>query len=289
VLSGRLGLEGARIPHADRYGLLWLERGNLTVKDGTLRFAGAGGEGMDAGVYDIPYQTISMLLLGPGTTVSHDVFRLAARHGLCLTAVGEDGVRLYTAPPSGPDESALARRQAVLWADPDQRNLVARRMYALRLGEMPPARDISALRGIEGARMRETYRLLARRYGLSWSGRKYDRKNPEATDTVNMAINHASVAVRSAAAIAVASVGAIAQLGFIHEDSGMAFTLDISDLFRDSFILPIAFEAVKTAPKDSLIERQVRRLAGETFQRRQLIPEMIEAIKGLINPERKAG
>jgi CRISPR-associated protein Cas1 len=264
--------------------LLWLEHGNLTVKDGTLRFASAGGGGLDAGVHDIPYQTISMLLLGPGTTVSHDVFRLAARHGLCLTAVGEGGVRLYTAPPIGPDESALARRQVLLWADPDERNRVARRMYALRLGETLPARDISALRGIEGARMRETYKLLAQRYGLPWSGRKYSRKNPEATDTLNMAINHASVAVRSAAAIAVASVGAIPQLGFIHEDSGIAFTLDISDLFRDSFILPIAFEAVKATPDESRLESQVRRLAGETFQRRRLIPEMIEAVKSLLNP-----
>jgi CRISPR-associated protein Cas1 len=282
MLSGRLGLEGARIPHADRYGLLWLERGNLTVKDGTLRFASAGGGGLDAGVFDIPYQTLSLLLLGPGTTVSHDVFRLAARHGLCLTAVGEGGVRMYTAPPIGPDESALARRQALLWADPDERNRVARRMYALRLGENPPVRDIAALRGIEGARMRETYKLMARRFGVPWSGRNYDRQHPETTDTVNMAINHASVAVRSAASIAVASVGAIPQLGFIHEDSGMAFSLDIADLFRDTFTLPIAFEAVKTLPEDIQLEGRVRRLAGSVFQKRQIIPTMIETIKSIL-------
>jgi CRISPR-associated protein Cas1 len=282
MLNGRLGLESARVPHADRYGLLWLERGNLTVKDGTLRFASAGGGGLDAGVFDIPYQTVSMLLLGPGATVSHDVFRLAARHGLCLTAVGEGGVRLYTAPPTGPDASALARRQALLWADPDERNRVARRMYAQRLGENLPARDIAALRGIEGARMRETYRLLAKRYAVPWCGRKYDRQNPEATDTVNMAVNHASAAVRSAAAIAVASVGAIPQLGFIHEDSGMAFSLDVADLFRDTFTLPIAFEAVKMQPEDIPLEGRVRRLAGSVFQKKQIIPAMIEAIKSIL-------
>ena len=38
MLRGRLGLETARIPHADRHGLLWLSRGALTVRDGTLRF-----------------------------------------------------------------------------------------------------------------------------------------------------------------------------------------------------------------------------------------------------------
>jgi CRISPR-associated protein Cas1 len=38
MLKGRLGLETARIPHADRAGLLWLSRGALTARDGTLSF-----------------------------------------------------------------------------------------------------------------------------------------------------------------------------------------------------------------------------------------------------------
>ena len=38
MLKGRLGLETARIPHADRSGLLWLSRGALTARDGTLSF-----------------------------------------------------------------------------------------------------------------------------------------------------------------------------------------------------------------------------------------------------------
>ena len=41
-----------------------------------------------------------MILLGPGSTVSHDALRLLARHGTVLAAVGEDGVRFYTAPIS---------------------------------------------------------------------------------------------------------------------------------------------------------------------------------------------
>lgn len=38
MLKGRLGLEKARIPHADRHGLLWLSRGELCVIDGCLHF-----------------------------------------------------------------------------------------------------------------------------------------------------------------------------------------------------------------------------------------------------------
>ena len=103
MLRGRLGLETARIPHADRHGLLWLSRGALAVRDGTLRFERQSGpdadSSLDAGEYGIPFQSLSMILLGPGSTVSHDALRLMARHGTALVAVGEDGVRCYTAPP----------------------------------------------------------------------------------------------------------------------------------------------------------------------------------------------
>jgi len=76
MLRGRLGLETARVPHADRHGLLWLSRGALTVRDGTLRFERKEPQDHDSGLspgdYGIPFQAISLILLGPGSTVSHD-------------------------------------------------------------------------------------------------------------------------------------------------------------------------------------------------------------------------
>ena len=91
MLVGRLGLETARLPHADRHGLISLDRGRLTVEDGCLTFDCAGGGGTPAGRYGLPHQSVSLVLLGPGSTVSHDALRLLARHGVGLAAVGEDG------------------------------------------------------------------------------------------------------------------------------------------------------------------------------------------------------
>ena len=288
MLKGRLGLETARIPHADRHGLLWLSRGALTVRDGTLRFERQappdGTTPLDMGEYGIPFQSLSMILLGPGSTVSHDALRLMARHGTALVAVGEDGVRCYTAPPLRPDTSAVARRQVRAWYDAEgQRITVARKMYALRLGEVLPHRGLDALRGIEGARMKQTYRILADQYGIRWRGRRYDRSNPLAADIPNQAINHASVAVTSAAVIAVTAVGAIPQLGFIHERSGEAFALDIADLFRDTVLVPAAFKSARTViDKPTLnIERVTRRTTGDLLRSRRVIPKMIERIKSL--------
>lgn len=288
MLRGRLGLETARIPHADRHGLLWLSRGALTVRDGTLRFQRDSPPDatspLEDGNYGIPFQTLSMILLGPGSTVSHDALRLMARHGTALVAVGEDGVRCYAAPPLMPDTSETARRQMRAWGDAGgSRITVARKMYAMRLGELVPHTDIDILRGIEGARMRQTYKNLAQQYGIPWQGRRYDRKNPLAADIPNQAINHASVAVTSAAVIAVMALGAIPQLGFIHEHSGDAFALDIADLFRDTVLLPAAFKSAKAALADPNIdiERHTRRTTGETLRTQRVVPKMIDRIKKL--------
>ncbi len=290
VLKGRLGLETARVPHADRHGLMWLERGRLAVEDGNLVFTTAGNDKLEAGAYEIPFQQVSCLLLGPGTVISHDALRLLARQQTGVLAVGSKGIRLYASSmPFGPDRSALARKQAILWSDKESRINIVRKMYKYRFGEPLPdyARDIASLRGIEGKRIKKVYERLAQQYGIEWKGRRFDRNNPEEDDNINKAINHATTATYAAAQIAVAITGTIPQLGFIHESSGRAFALDIADLFRSTVSLPIAFQAAKqiSEGKGDDIESQTRKLAGKTFQKENVIPNMIDQIKTILEPD----
>lgn len=268
----------------ERHGLLWLSKGRLYVSEGTLRFQTAGGEDFDAGDYAIPYQSVSMILAGPGTSITHDVLRILARHGTLLAAVGEGGVKFYTAPPMGQGRSDVARAHARLWADEDSRLFVARRMYAIRFGEVLPHRNISALRGMEGGRLKRLYEIIAQKYGVTWKGRRYDRQNPLAADLPNQAINHAATFVEAAADIAVAAVGALPPLGFIHEDSSNAFTLDIADLWRTEVTLPLAFSVAARVEKNPLLklERELRFEAARWFRKHKLIPSMIERIKELL-------
>ena len=102
MLVGTSGLEKARIPHADRHGLLWLERGRLEVEDGCLRFITAGGATGPLATIRIPHQSVSLILLGPGSSITHDALRLLASHGTALAAIGAGGVRFYTAQPLVP-------------------------------------------------------------------------------------------------------------------------------------------------------------------------------------------
>lgn len=290
-LSGRLGLSGSRIPHTDRHGLLWLSRGRLSVEDGTLRFVCSASEDLAAGDYAIPYQGLSMILLGPGCSITHDVLRVLARHGTLLAAIGGGGTKFYTAPPMGQGRSATARRHAALWANESGRLHMARRMYAFRFGRVLPHRDIAVLRGIEGGRVKEMYRIEAERFGISWKGRRYDRSNPMAADVPNQAINHAATFVESAADIAVAATGALPPLGFIHEESSNAFTLDIADLYRAELTVPLAFQAARKVLDNPTLsmERTLRRDAAAEFRKRQLVPKMIDRIKELLDADDDGG
>ena len=292
MLKGRLGLETARVPQADRHGLMWLGKGRLMVQDGVLHFLTKGDGDLPAGDYTIPFQFLSCIALQPGTSVTHDALRLLARHGTGLLAVGGTGIRLYASMPFGPDSSGRARNQAVLWANESSRIDVARRMYAWRLGEVLPVTDISALRGIEGSRMKVTYARIAAQFGIQWHGRRYDRQDPDSADYPNQAINHAASAIEGAAMVATAVAGVIPQLGFIHEDSGLSFCLDIADLFRDDVTLPVAFGAVREHTKNPSaqpLERVVRRLAAKAFHQQEIVVKMIDRIKELFDGDDPRG
>jgi hypothetical protein len=69
MLKGWLGLETARIRHSDRHGLLWLERGELCGVNGCLHFA-RGNDMLGPTLDQIPHHAVSMILLGPGSSVT---------------------------------------------------------------------------------------------------------------------------------------------------------------------------------------------------------------------------
>jgi len=290
MLKGRLGLERARIPHADRHGLLWLERGELCVVDGCLHFGRSGGA-QGATLDQIPHQAVSMILLGLGSSVTHDALRLLARMVHCWLRLVRMVSVVILPRPSCPTDPMLQDDKpndvAIHAAGSVWRGIC----NALRLGEVLPHRDLDTLRGIEGARVKRIYRLMADKHGIEWNGRHYDRANPEAADIPNQALNHAATAVQAAAALAVQAIGALPPLGFIHEDSGQSFVLDIADLFRDTLTLEIAFTAARKFSNGATdtVDRLVRREAAISFRKQQVIPSMIERIKQVLRLEQANG
>ncbi|MCB1885183.1 MAG: type I-E CRISPR-associated endonuclease Cas1 [Geminicoccaceae bacterium] len=277
MLKGRLGIEDPRIPQKSRNGLAYVERARVAVDNGGLVLAFDDREE----VLELPYQRLNALLLGPGCTVTHDAVRHCSAHGTCLAFVGVEGTRLYTAPPLFERDSGLARQQARYWASERTRVMVAKRMYAKRFGETPRTNDPDALRGMEAARIKESYRLLADRAGVAWEGRRYDRARPEATDDANAAINHAVTALEACAAIAVQATATLPPLGFLHEDSAKSWVLDLCDLYRTTVTVPVAFACVR-GRKPMSLERQVRRAMSDHIRDNRLVDTVIDDIKELL-------
>ncbi|MFW1485215.1 subtype I-E CRISPR-associated endonuclease Cas1, partial [Vibrio parahaemolyticus] len=57
--------------------------------------------------------------------------------------------------------------------DEELRLKVVRKMFELRFGEPAPSRrSVEQLRGIEGGRVKATYKMLAQQYGVPWHGRR---------------------------------------------------------------------------------------------------------------------
>ena len=193
-MSGRPipGLAPPRpIPIRERSSILFIEKGRLDVLDGAFVVVDEGGIRTH-----IPVGGLVCLMLEPGTRISHAAVVLAARAGTLLIWVGEAGVRLYAAGQPGGARADRLLLQARLALDDDLRLRVVRKMYALRFQEDPPdRRSVEQLRGIEGVRVRETYRLLAQRHGVHWDGRQYDPQEWSSADLVNRCLSAATAAL----------------------------------------------------------------------------------------------
>ena len=275
------------IPIKERSSILFIEKGQLDVIDGAFVVVDARGVRVV-----IPVGGIACLMLEPGTRASHAAVALAARAGTLLIWVGEAGVRLYAAGQPGGARSDRLLYQARLALDDDARLRVVRRMYAIRFGEDAPARrSVDQLRGIEGARVRETYRLLAQKHGVTWAGRKYDPRDWGGADTVNRCLSAATAALYGITEAAVLAAGYAPAIGFLHSGKPQSFVYDIADLFKFDTVVPEAFRVVSAVEKGRpTLDGEpignpvgaVRRRCRDAFRRQNTLAQLIPAIEDVL-------
>ncbi len=274
------------IPIKDRSSILFLERGQLDVIDGAFVLVDQNGVRVV-----IPVGGFVCLMLEPGTRVSHTAVALAARAGTLLIWVGEAGVRLYAAGQPGGARSDRLLYQAQLALDPDARLRVVRRMYQLRFGEdAPTRRSIEQLRGIEGARVREIYRLLAQRHGVQWDGRRYDPNQWGQADLANRCLSAATAALYGISEAAILAAGYAPAIGFLHSGKPQSFVYDIADLFKFETVVPEAFRVVAAAESGRKLDgvevrdpvATVRRQCRDAFRRQNILAKLIPAIEDVL-------
>ncbi|RUP82355.1 subtype I-E CRISPR-associated endonuclease Cas1 [Alteromonas sp. KS69] len=264
------------IPIKDRNSMIFVGMGQIDVKDGAFVVIDKNGERMH-----IPVGSVVCIMLEPGTRVSHAAVKLAATTGTLLIWVGEAGVRLYSVGQPGGARSDHLLYQAKLALDENLRLKVVRKMFELRFGEpAPERRSVEQLRGIEGARVRKTYQLLAKQHNVDWQGRRYDPKDWEKGDVVNRCISAATSCLYGVTEAAILAAGYAPAIGFIHTGKPLSFVYDIADICKFETVVPLAFKIA--AKKPYAPDKEVRLACRELFRSDKVLKKLIPLIEEVL-------
>lgn len=255
----------------DSLSFLYVEHARIEQEDCAIAIVDPSG------TVPVPCASLSLLMLGPGTTITHAAIKALAETGCLVAWTGEEAVRMYA---FGTGETRSARnilKQAAAWADPEARLRVVRKMYEVRFEEqLQPALTLPQIRGMEGIRVRETYAWFSRATGVVWTGRNYDRGRWESADPVNRALSAATSALYGVVHAAIVASGYSPALGFVHSGKQLSFVYDMADLYKTDISIPIAFLVASEGDRD--IERRVRLACRDTFKRERLLARIVPDI-----------
>lgn len=263
----------------DGLSYLYLEHGRIEQAHLAVEFINRDGR------VSIPVASLAVLLLGPGTVITHEAIKTLADNGCLVNWVGEQGVRFYAQGVGETRKGYKLIRQAQLVSDPKLRLRVVRRMYEARFQEeIAPDCTLEQIRGMEGARVRRAYTEAARRYHVLWFGRNFDRGNWGHADPINRALSSANACLNSICHAALVSAGYSPGLGFIHTGKQLSFVYDIADLYKTQLTVPLAFRLTAESPLK--IESRIRFACRDLFQRTQLLGRIVDDVERLLNLSR---
>lgn len=261
----------------DRMTFLYLEHCTLERQDGAITVTDENG------VVHIPAAAISVLLLGPGTRVTHRAMELMGDTGVGAVWVGEHGVRYYAHGRPLTTRANLLIRQAELVSNTRKHLEVVRKMYQLRFPDENVAHlTMQQLRGREGSRVRNVYRAYAKETGVAWNGRVYNPDDFSSGDAVNQALSAGHACLYGLAHAVIVALGCAPGLGFIHVGHERSFVYDIADLYKSEITIPIAFQTAAEAPED--LPAIVRRRVRDAMVSARILERMVHDIRWLLSP-----
>lgn len=234
------------------------------------------------GKINVPCASLALLMIGPGTSITHEAVKTLADNGCTAVWCGEGGVRFYAQGFGETRKGTKLVRQALLVSHPLLRQKVVEKMYRMRFAEtIPDGLSIQQLRGVEGQRVRQAYAKASAETGVPWMGRSFDPGNWSNADPVNRALSTANSSLYGICHAAIVSAGYSPGLGFIHTGKQLSFVYDIADLYKADITVPIAFQAVVRAKIDpqSKLERTVRYVCRDKFNEVKLLARIIPDIE----------
>ena len=265
---------------SDRLSFVYVEHATISRADSAVTFV------KDEGVVHCPAASLSALLLGPGTRITHQAMALLGECGTTVVWVGEQGVRYYASGKSVARSSRLLIAQAKLVSNTRSRLAVARMMYQWRFpGEDTSELTMQQLRGREGARVRSVYRQWSERTGVPWERREYDPNNFGDGSPINQALSAAHAALYGIVHAAIVSLGCAPGLGFVHTGNSWSFVYDVADLYKAEITIPAAFEVVAGYTEGMDIGSVTRRAVRDRIRSEKVMERVVRDIQRLLVPE----
>lgn len=221
----------------DKYPFIYLERGRLEIDDSSVKWIDC-----DANVVRLPIATLNCLLLGPGTTITHEAVKVMAQSNCSICWVGEDSLLFYACGQTPTADTRNMREQMKLSTDPKKSVEVARRMFAKRFPEADLAgKSLKEMMGMEGYRIRALYEQKGQEYGVGWKGRSFIPGKFELGDITNQVLTASNAALYGILSSALHSMGYSPHVGFIHSGSPLPFVYDLADLYKEYLCIDLAF------------------------------------------------
>ena len=259
----------------DRISFLYFERCVINQDENAITITD------DEGTIRVPAAALSVLMLGPGTRISHRAMAAIGENGATVIWVGERGVRMYAFGKPLTHSSLLLQCQARLVSNNRTRLAVARRMYQMRFpGEDVSKLTMQQLRGREGARIRRVYRDLSVETGVEWGRREYDPADYEDGSDINQALSAAHACLYGLAHAAIVALGCSPGLGFVHVGHDRSFVYDVADLYKAELSIPVAFRTVADCPED--VGATTRRNMRDAVYDLSILERMVKDIKAVL-------
>jgi CRISPR-associated protein Cas1 len=220
-----------------KYPFIYLERGRLEIDDSSVKWLDC-----DLNVIRLPIATLNCLLLGPGTSITHEAIKVISSSNCSVCWVGEDSLLFYAVGQTATSNTRNFRKQMLLASDETKSLAVARRMYTKRFPNAELAgKNLKEMMGMEGYRVRELYQQKAEEYKVGWKGRSYIPGKFELGDMTNQIMTSASAALYGIISSAVHSMGYSPHIGFIHSGSPLPFVYDLADMYKEHLCIDLAF------------------------------------------------
>lgn len=222
----------------DKYPFIYLEHGRLEVDDSSVKWLDSEGN-----VVRLPIAMLNCLLLGPGTSITHEAIKVLSAANCSVCWVGGDSLLFYAAGQTPTADSRNFRKQMLLATDPKKSLEVVRRMYGRHFPKAElEGKSLKEMMGMEGYRVRQLYEQKASEYRVGWKGRYFQPGKFEMSDITNQILTAANAALYGILCAAVHSMGYSPHIGFIHSGSPLPFIYDLADLYKENLCIDLAFQ-----------------------------------------------